>query len=149
MNSEYKTPIQTLRYLPALLYLPGTTHFYESVIKRAVSTIFTPLVWRGRRIRTRDPASKANDLPTELSKRSITWNSPGENLYVWYRIWQCMMTLLAMVRYLSFFNSHSTTMNLMRTVQRWPLKFIKPVARHYLLQVQRAVLWSLSKTHSS
>ena len=77
--------------------------------------------------RARDPRPETDALPTKLSRRSITWNSSGENEinYVWYLYSKGSGT---------FFNRHSTTMNLMQDrlrgptpsgLQRWPSKFIK------------------------
>ena len=55
------------RYLPAFLYLPGTTHLLRASARELPVPFFTPLVYRGRGSNLRPPDPEADALPLELS----------------------------------------------------------------------------------
>ena len=55
------------RYLPAFLYLPGTTLLLRASARELPVPFFTPLVWRGRGSNLRPPDPEADALPLELS----------------------------------------------------------------------------------
>ena len=56
-----KTTIQY--YLMTSFYFPWTTCYRRASAKGALSTIFTPLEWRGRDLNPRPPVPEADALP--------------------------------------------------------------------------------------